>query len=162
MRNVRAVLYVDNEAVREEFGELGFSERGIEGAVALRVSRDAVDALIEQKRVKLVVDLKPALTEEILRERIARERAEMEPTEFFGELLRKLVPKALVMPLAQEVDIHSKNYLSKLTDAEVDRLIRTLKGLTFPITDYAPFEFAVTTAGGVPVSYTHLRAHETG
>lgn len=113
------------------------------------MSRDAVDALIEQKRVKLVVDLKPALTEEILRERIARERAEMEPTEFFGELLRKLVPKALVMPLAQEVDIHSKNYLSKLTDAEVDRLIRTLKGLTFPITDYAPFEFAVTTAGGV-------------
>lgn len=149
LRNVRAVLYVNNEAVREEFGELGFSERGIEGAVALRMSRDAVDALIEQKRVKLVVDLKPALTEEMLRERIARERAEMEPTEFFGELLRKLVPKALVMPLAQEVDIHSKNYLSKLTDAEVGRLIRTLKGLTFPISDYAPFEFAVTTAGGV-------------
>ena len=149
LRNVRAVLYVDNEPVREEFGEIGFSERGIEGAVALRMSRDAVDALIDGRRVKIVLDLKPALTEEQLRDRIARERAEMAPTEFFGELLRKLVPKALVMPLAQELDIHSKNYLSKLTDAQVDRLVRTLKGLTFPITDYAPFEFAVTTAGGV-------------
>ncbi len=149
LRNVRAVLYVNNEPVREEFGEIGFSERGIEGAVALRMSRDAVDALIDGRRVKIVLDLKPALSDEQLRDRIARERAEMAPTEFFGELLRKLVPKALVMPLAQELDIHSKNYLSKLTDAQVDRLVRTLKGLTFPITDYAPFEFAVTTAGGV-------------
>ena len=78
LKNIRAVLYVDDEPVREEFGELGFSERGIEGAVALRMSRDAVDALIDERRVKLVVDLKPALTEEVLRERIAREIAGME------------------------------------------------------------------------------------
>ena len=149
LRNVRAVLWIDGEPVREEFGELGFSDRGIEGAVALRMSRDAVDALIDERRVKLVVDLKPALDEATLRDRIARETAEMEPTEFFGELLRKLVPKPLVMPLAQELDIHSKNYISKLTEAQITRLIRTLKGLTFPITDYAPFEYAVTTAGGV-------------
>ncbi len=149
LRNVKAVLYVDGQAVREEFGEIGFSERGIEGAVALRMSRDAVDALIDGRKVKIVLDLKPALDAETLRDRIARERAELAPTDFFGELLRKLVPKPLVMPLAQEIDIHSKQYVSKLTDAEVERLIRTLKGLTFPIIDYAPFEYAVTTAGGV-------------
>lgn len=149
LKNIRAVLHIDGEPVREEFGELGFSERGIEGAVALRMSRDAVDALIDGRRVKLVVDLKPALTEEILRERIAREIAGMEPTEFFGELLRKLVPKPLVMPLAQELDIHSKNYVGKLTEEEITRLIKTLKGFTFPITDYAPFEYAIVTAGGV-------------
>lgn len=149
LKNIRAVLHIDGEPVREEFGELGFSERGIEGAVALRMSRDAVDALIDGRRVKLVVDLKPALTEEILHERIARETAGMEPTEFFGELLRKLVPKPLVMPLAQELDIHSKNYVGKLTEEEITRLIKTLKGFTFPITDYAPFEYAIVTAGGV-------------
>ena len=149
LRNVRATLYIDNEPVREEFGEIGFSDRGIDGAVALRMSRDAVDALIDGKRVKLVLDLKPALTEEVLRERIARELAELEPTEFFGELLRKLVPKPLVMPLAQEMDIHSKSYVSKISEDQITRLVRTLKGLTFPITDYAPFEYAITTAGGV-------------
>ena len=149
LRNVRATLYIDNEPVREEFGEIGFSDRGIEGAVALRMSRDAVDALIDGRRVKLTLDLKPALTEEVLRDRIARELAELEPTEFFGELLRKLVPKPLVMPLAQEMDIHSKCYVGKLTEEQITRLVRTLKGLTFPITDYAPFEYAVTTAGGV-------------
>ena len=149
LRNVRATLYVDNEPVREEFGEIGFSDRGIEGAVALRMSRDAVDALIEEKRVKLVLDLKPALTEEVLHERIAREIAGLQPNEFFGELLRKLVPKPLVMPLAQEVDIRANCYVGKITEEQITRLVRTLKGLTFPITDYAPFEYAVVTAGGV-------------
>ncbi|MBO5044642.1 MAG: NAD(P)/FAD-dependent oxidoreductase [Alistipes sp.] len=149
LKNINAKLYVENELVREEFGEISFSERGIEGAVALRVSRDAVDALIDEKRVKLVIDMKPALTEEILFERIKREISEMQPDEFFSELLRKLVPKHFVIPIAHELDIHSKNYIRKVTDAEIHRLIKVLKGMVFPITDYAPFEYAVATAGGV-------------
>ena len=149
LKNVNAKLYVENELVREEFGEISFSDRGIEGAVALRVSRDAVDALIEEKKVKLVIDMKPALTEEILFERIKREISEMQPDEFFSELLRNLVPKNFVIPIAHELDIHSKNYIRKVTDEEIYRLIKVLKGMVFPITDYAPFPFAVVTAGGV-------------
>lgn len=149
LRNVRATLYIDNEPLREEFGEIGFSSRGIDGAVALRLSRDAVDALIDERKVKLVLDLKPALTEEMLRDRIDREIAEMDTKEFFGELLRKLLPMPLVMPMARELDIHSKDYISRITDEQITRLIRTLKGWTLPITDYAPFEYAVVTAGGV-------------
>lgn len=149
LKNIQAQLIVEDEVVREEFGEISFSDRGIEGAVALRVSRDAVDALIDEKRVKLVIDMKPALTEEMLQERIHREIEEMQPDEFFSELLRKLVPKHLVMPIAHEMDVHSKNYIRKVTDAEINRLIKILKGFVFPITDYAPFEYAVVTAGGV-------------
>ena len=149
LKNINAQLFVEGEMVREEFGEISFSDRGIEGAVALRVSRDAVDALIDEKRVKLVIDMKPALTEEVLTERIKREIAEMQPDEFFSELLRKLVPKHLVIPIAHELDVHSKNYIRKVTDAEIARLVKVLKGFVFPITDYAPFEYAVVTAGGV-------------
>lgn len=149
LKNVGAKLYVDNELVQEEFGELGFSERGIEGAVALRMSRDAVDAIIDEKRVKIIVDLKPALDEETLLARIDREIAEMQPSEFFAELLRKLVPKQLVVPLAKEVDFHSKTYVGKLTDTEKRRLVKILKGMAFPISDYAPFQYAIVTAGGV-------------
>lgn len=149
LKNVEARLYVDNELVREEFGEIGFSERGIEGAIALRMSRDAVDALIDERKVKIVLDMKPALTEEMLTERIRREIADMQPEEFFAELLRRLVPKQMVIPLAHELDVHSKNYIRKVTDAEIARLVKVLKGMTFPIVDYAPFEYAVVTAGGV-------------
>lgn len=149
LKNVAARLYVDNELVREEFGEIGFSERGIEGAIVLRMSRDAVDALIDERKVKIVLDMKPALTEEMLTERIRREIADMQPEEFFAELLRRLVPKQMVIPLAHELDVHSKNYIRKVTDAEIARLVKVLKGMTFPIVDYAPFEYAVVTAGGV-------------
>lgn len=149
LKNVAARLYVDNELVREEFGEIGFSEHGIEGAIALRMSRDAVDALIDERKVKIVLDMKPALTEEMLTERIRREIADMQPEEFFAELLRRLVPKQMVIPLAHELDVHSKNYIRKVTDAEIARLVKVLKGMTFPIVDYAPFEYAVVTAGGV-------------
>lgn len=149
LRNVAAKLFINNELTREEFGEIGFSERGVEGAVALRFSRDAVDAIIDDKKVKIVLDLKPALDEQTLRDRIGREIAESAPQELFGDLLRRLVPKQLVVPMAKELDVHSKLYISKLTDREIERLIKVLKGFVLPITDYAPFEYAIVTAGGV-------------
>ena len=149
LRNVNVTLFVDNEAVREEFGEIAFSERGIEGATALRLSRDAVDALLDGHKVKLSIDLKPALTEQMLHDRIGREIAEMQPEDFFAELVRRLVPKPLVVPICKELDVHSKIYIGKVSDKELDRLIKVLKGWVFPISDYAPFEYAVVTAGGV-------------
>ena len=152
LKNINARLFVAGEMVREEFGEMSFSDRGLEGAVILRLSRDAVDALLEEKSVKIELDLKPALTEDILRERLKREIAEMQPSEFFSELLRKLVPKQMVVPLAKEVDFHSKTYVGKLTDTEKMRLVKILKGMAFPISDYAPFQFAIVTAGGVDCS----------
>ncbi|MBR0339618.1 MAG: aminoacetone oxidase family FAD-binding enzyme, partial [Alistipes sp.] len=152
LKNINARLFVAGEMVREEFGEMSFSDRGLEGAVILRLSRDAVDALLGEKSVKIELDLKPALTEDILRERIKREVAEMQPEDFFAELVRRLVPKPLVVPICKELDVHSRLYISKVSDKEFERLIKVLKGWSFPISDYAPFEYAVVTAGGVSCS----------
>ena len=152
LKNINARLFIAGEMVREEFGEMSFSDRGLEGAVILRLSRDAVDALLEEKSVKIELDLKPALTEDILRERIKREVAEMQPEDFFAELVRRLVPKPLVVPICKELDVHSRLYISKVSDKEFERLIKVLKGWSFPISDYAPFEYAVVTAGGVSCS----------
>ena len=118
LKNINARLFIAGEMVREEFGEMSFSDRGLEGAVILRLSRDAVDALLDEKSVKIELDLKPALTEEILRERIKREIAEMQPEDFFAELVRRLVPKPLVVPICKELDVHSRLYISKVSDKE--------------------------------------------
>ena len=151
LRNVRATLWIDDAPVREEFGELGFSERGIEGAVALRMSRDAVDALIEGRRVKIVVDLKPALTEEVLRDRIAREpgRDGADGVFFRRVAAQSWFPVRWCCLWRRNWIFTRRHTFRSLSEAEIVRLIRTLKGLTFPVTDYAPFEYAVTTAGGV-------------
>lgn len=55
----------------------------------------------------------------------------------------------MVIPLAEELDIHSRSYVEKITEAQFERLVKVLKGLVLPVTDYAPFEYAVVTAGGV-------------
>lgn len=149
LRNVRATLSVDGAPRREEFGEVGFSERGIDGAAALRMSRDAVDALIDGHRVTLTLDLKPALTDEVLRDRIRREREELGTDAPFADLLRRLAPRQLVEPLARELDIDPRIRLENLNEAQTERLIRVLKGWVFPVSDYAPFEYSITTAGGV-------------
>ena len=140
LRNTTVRLVVDGEVVGEEFGEVSFSDRGIEGAATLRLS------------VKLELDLKPALDEEILRARISREVAEMGPEEFFAELVRRLVPKPLVVPICKELDVHSRLYISKVSDKEFERLIKVLKSWSFPISDYASFDYAIVTAGGVKCS----------
>ncbi|MBR4149588.1 MAG: NAD(P)/FAD-dependent oxidoreductase [Rikenellaceae bacterium] len=149
LRNVNVQMMVDNELAGEEFGEVSFSDRGIEGAAVLRLSRDAVDALIDERKVKLVLDLKPALTPEQLADRIRREIEQMPPTELFSELLRKLVPRPMVLALAKELDVHSKTYISKVSEKELARLATVLKHYVFPISDYRPFTEAIVTAGGV-------------
>ncbi len=149
LRNMHVSLCIDGEVVREEFGEITFSDRGIEGAIGLKLSRDAVDALIEEKSVMLILDLKPALTHEVLRERIKRELDALEPTAMFADLLRKLAPKPMLYPLSADVGVTLKTYVSRLTEEQTELLVNKLKAVEIPIEDYAPFEFAIVTAGGV-------------
>ncbi len=149
LKNSNAQLYIDGEFIREEFGELSFSDRGVEGPVALRLSRNAVDAIIDGREVKIILDVKPGLSNEMLLERIKRDITEMEPTDMFGDLLRRLVPKAMVVTLCEQLDIFSRSYIQKLTDEDIERLVNELKNFEVPISDYAPFQFAIVTAGGV-------------
>jgi predicted Rossmann fold flavoprotein len=149
LKNIRAQLVVEGKAVADEFGEIEFSRRGLEGPVILRMSRTAVDAVIDEKKVEVVLDLKPALTEEILRARIAREVEQLPQQAFAIELLRKMLPRNLVYFVASAAGVHPKAFANRRTADEVGRIIGAMKRVVFPITDYVPFEESIVTAGGV-------------
>lgn len=151
LRNVRVALLVDGERVTDEFGEMAFSSRGVEGAVVLRMSRQAVDALIEGHRVELSLDLKPALDAETVRERIARERAALPTGGVVSDLLRKLMPREMMTPVTRLIGTHPKRLLSTFNATQEEALIRVLKDFRIPISDYRPFTEAIVTAGGVSV-----------
>ena len=161
LRNVRVALLVDGERVTDEFGEMAFSSRGVEGAVVLRMSRQAVDALIEGHKVELSLDLKPALDAETVRERIAREKAALPAGGVMSDLLRKLMPREMMIPVARMVGTHPKRLLSSFTPAQEEELIRVLKDFRIPVSDYRPFTEAIVTAGGVSVEEVNPRTMES-
>lgn len=158
LKNVGVRLLADGEVIGEEFGEMSFTDRGVEGAVILRLSRRAVDAIIDGHKVEILLDLKSALTEDVLAARLDRELAAFEEEKAstgmeatVSDLLRKLMPKPMISPFAKEAELDIKAKATTVGAQEKIRIIRTLKNLRVEITDYRSFEEAVVTAGGVSV-----------
>ena len=149
LKNINATLVIDGRQAASEFGELSISARGVEGAVTLRMSGTAVDALIDGKTVELQLDVKPALTEQQICDRMQREMAELPEDAFFSDLLRKLLPRPLVAVIARSIGIETRRYASRLTEEDLHAAARAMKCFSLPISDYCPFENAIVTAGGV-------------
>lgn len=148
LRNISAALLVDGRQEASEFGEMEFTPY-LAGPVVLRLSRMAVDALIDGHRVELALDLKPALTIQTLTARIARERDALAPKAPVRDLLRKLLPGPMVRPAATVMRINEAGPVTGFGEADSSRLARLLKDFRIPVSDYRPFEEAIVTAGGV-------------
>lgn len=151
LRNVSARLVIDGKTRCEEFGEMDFSSRGLGGAIILRLSRQAVDGLIEGRDVRIAVDLKPALSPEQVSDRLAREAEALDRRAQLSDLLRKLLPRPLIKPVCRALPISAKLPVGRLTPRDTDSLVRTIKSFGLPVADYRPFEEAIVTAGGVDV-----------
>lgn len=97
-----------------------FTTLGVGGAIVLRLSRQAVDALIDEHHVELRLDLKPALSVEQLNARFEREKAALSDKAPIRHLLAKLVPSLLIGNglVAQNSTQHdrSKHSLQQLSD----------------------------------------------
>ena len=122
MKNVGLHLYVDRTLVESEQGDFNFTGDGLESGIAYHLSRRAVWALTNGQQVDIVLDLKPALTEEQLQ----------------GRPLRSMLPKALAAP-----------FLRAHPGLAANNLPAAVKAWKFPIDDYKGYDRAVVTAGGV-------------
>ncbi len=149
LRNIEARLWIDQQKVASEFGELEFLREGIGGPVVLRMSRQAVDALIDGHHVTLELDLKPALSVEKLQARIEREMAALAPSTAVRVLAGKLLPSTLALFSLGKAGIDPHKTLTTLSDREQRAWIHQLKAFRLPISDYRPFSEAIVTAGGI-------------
>ena len=149
LKNIAATLYIGDEKIAEEFGEAEFTPFGITGPVILRLSRSCVDALIDEKKVILALDLKPALTPVQLTSRIERETAALPAQAAIRQLAGKLVPSALIPVILETSELNPGKSISALKPADRDKIIHTLKNLRFRVSDYRPFREAIVTAGGI-------------
>ena len=140
-----------NKVVYEDFGELLFTHFGLSGPLILSASPKITEALSEGRRFLLAIDLKPALTEEKLDERILRDFEELKNTNL-GNAVGRLLPQTLRPVVLQRAGLSPEIKVHDVTREERRRLLQTIKRLTFTITGTRGFSEAVITKGGVKVS----------
>ena len=149
LKNVSLKVICEGRTVVDEFGEMLFTDRGISGPAVLTASSKINRLPLEKAYVK--IDLKPALSEEILDARILRDFSEKTNCALKNAMI-KLLPTGLISLILTASGIGSERKVNSVTREERKRLVDTLKGLTFSIASLEPIERAVVTSGGVSVT----------
>lgn len=139
--------------IYEDFGEMIFTHFGISGPTILSGSAHLVkykdiDYLLRSKYITVSIDLKPALTEEQLDDRILRDFKEFKNKQF-KHSLDKLLPQKMIPLIIELSKIDGEKRVNEITKEERKILIQLLKNFTIRIKDFRPVEEAIITCGGV-------------
>lgn len=153
LKNVRVRLMCDGKKLAEDFGEMMFTHFGVTGPVILSLSRMAARCLAAGGAPEVVIDLKPALTEERLDERIKRD-FEKYSGKSLKNASRDLLPARMIPQILDIAYLDPAKNSSQVTRAERARLVSVLKNLVIPISMTRPIDEAIVTAGGVSVRET--------
>ena len=149
LKNVSLDLYVDNKNIYSGFGEMLFTHFGISGPLCLTASL-AYNKKYFGKKAKAVIDLKPALDNEKLDERILRDFASG-PNKAFSNIIDGLLPKSFAARIPELTGIPGTKKVHDITAEERKKLVSILKGFTIDISGSAGFNEAIITIGGVNV-----------
>ena len=145
LKNVNLTAYDANGSViTSEFGEMMFTARGITGPIVLTTS----SFINRQDKIRLSVDLKPALDEEMLDARILRDFDERKNQDL-KNVTRALLPERLNLYVLKVAGLKESKKVNEVTKEERKRLVETIKDLPFTFVSLAPFEEAVVTSGGI-------------
>ena len=158
LKNVHVYIYNEKNLVYDEFGEMLFTHFGVSGPVIISAS-----AIIGNKNIKgyrLCIDLKPALDEEKLDERILRDFTEQK-NKSLKNSLNKLFPAKLIDEVIYQSKIDPEKKVNLLTKEERQRLVHSTKNLEYVISSTRGFNEAIITKGGVEVSQINPKTMES-
>ena len=156
LRNVGIKFIKNNKEIYNDFGEMLFTHFGVSGPTILSGSAHLVRNNIEN--TKLVIDLKPALSEERLDERILRD-FEAEKNKQFKNSLDNLLPKKMIPVIVEILGIDKK--VNEITKEERMRLVTLLKNFEIEVSGFRPVEEAIITAGGIQVKEINPKTMES-
>lgn len=147
LKNVALTVFIDGNEAQYEFGDLDFTDGGIEGPIGFKVSRKCVNAIVNGSKVHVVMDMKPAVEIEDLMVRIStlwnevskdKRNAQKLYKDRFKILLTKVLPMSLIPA-----------FVRCNPNADHKTLAKLLKNWKFEIAGYVGYERCVITAGGV-------------
>ena len=167
LRNV-GIKIIDeskNKLIYEDFGEMIFTHFGISGPTILSGSAHLVrykniDELLKNKKIKLLIDLKPALTEEKLNDRILRDFEDFKNKNFKNSL-DKLLPQKLIPVIIERSGINPDKQVNSITKQERIQIVKLLKEFDVTIKNFRRIEDGIITAGGISIKEVNPKTMES-
>ncbi len=157
LRNVgiKFINLENKKTLYEDFGEMLFTHEGVSGptilsgsAHLLRVKQ--IEELLKQNKIILSIDLKPALDEEKLDNRILRDFEEYKNKQFKNSL-ENLLPKKMIETFIQLSAINPDKKVNEISKIERRKLVGLLKNFHITIKDFKTINEAIITAGGIDI-----------
>jgi predicted Rossmann fold flavoprotein len=147
LKNVGLTLIADGNELAQEFGDIDFTDGGIEGPIGFKLSRKCVNAIVNGSKANLSLDLKPAVEIEDLDMRIKqiwqeiandKRSANKQYKDRFRILLGKLMPMNLIPA-----------FVKTFPNTDHKTLAKVLKNWKMEVAGFVGYERCVITAGGV-------------
>lgn len=149
LRNVSLKLFAGKKKIFEDFGEMLFTHFGVSGPLILSAS-SYVSNYIDKQEIKMVLDLKPALTKEQLDTRILRDFSEMQNKQFKNGF-DKLLPKKMIPVIIRLSGIEPNKSIHSITKEERQKMISLLKEMELHVERLRGYNEAIITKGGISV-----------
>ncbi len=151
LKNVKAVIWLDGKKAGEDFGEMIFTHFGLSGPIILTLSRIAVAALQNNKKVEFTIDLKPALDEQKLDARLIRDLNEHGKKKL-ENIFREWLPASMIPVFLEILQLDPEKECHQVTGNERKQIRNLMKNLRFEVSHNRSFKEAIITAGGVVTS----------
>ena len=157
LRNVKIKLMdiEKNKKIYEDFGEMIFTHFGVSGPIILSASAHLVrykniERLFNEKKIILKIDLKPALQDKKLNDRVLRDFEQVKNKQFKNSL-DKLLPQKLIPIIIERSKINPNKKVNEITKKEREKLIKEIKDFEIEIVGFRPIDEAIITSGGINI-----------
>jgi hypothetical protein len=147
LKNVTLRAYSDKKLINEEFGEMIFTHFGISGPIVLTMSNH-INRL--KNKPVLTLDLKPALDDETLDNRLLRDFQEYKNKQL-KNALNDLLPQKLIPLIIQVSGIYPEKTVHQITREERSKLLEAIKAFPLQFKGFRPLDEAIVTSGGIKV-----------
>jgi predicted Rossmann fold flavoprotein len=150
LKNVEVHAIQNGKKQLPRFGEMIFTHFGVSGPIILDMSKE-VGKLLSNEEIKLSIDLKPALDEKKLDERIQRDFSKVLNKQF-KNALDELLPQKMIPVIIKLSGIDPEKPVNVVTKEERKSLVKLLKNLEMTVESLMGFDHAIVTTGGVEIS----------
>ena len=163
--SIKIINNDNKKIIYEDFGEMIFTHFGVSGPIILSGSAHLlryknVEELFNKVSIKLIIDLKPALTYEKLDSRVLRD-FNAEKNKLFRNALDNLLPKKLIEPVIELSGINENKRVNEITKEERKEIIKILKEFTITLKAFRSIDDAIITAGGVDIKQINPKTMES-